>query len=81
MLGNAEGLVDLAGEGEVPFGAFMWFYDLIMHAVTLFNGKANNGRVATSEVGNFLNQMGYANLDARTVKVRARFALFVMAFF
>lgn len=68
ILGNAEGLVDVSGDGQIPFGVFMWFYDLIMHAVTLFNGKANNGRTATSEVGPFLVAMGYSNLDARTIK-------------
>jgi hypothetical protein len=68
ILANAEAIVDAAGEGTISFGAFLWFYDILMHAVTLFNGKAANGRVATAEVGPFLVALGYTNLAPRTVK-------------
>jgi len=68
ILTNAEAIVDAAGEGTISFGAFLWFYDMIMHAVTLFNAKATNGRVATSEVGGILSALGYSTLAPRTVK-------------
>jgi Ca2+-binding EF-hand superfamily protein len=67
ILANSESIVDVEGAGEIQFGAFLWFFDMLTHAVTLFNGKAANGRVASTEVGNFLSSMGYANLAPRTV--------------
>jgi len=68
ILANSEAIVDAASEGTIGFGAFLWYYDMLMHAVSLFNGKAANGRVATSEVGPFLVGLGYTSLAPRTVK-------------
>lgn len=68
ILANAEAIVDVAGEGSIAFGVFLWFYDMIMYAVNLFNAKAANGRAATTELGGMLSALGYANLAPRTVK-------------
>lgn len=67
ILANAESIVDLEGSGEIAFGTFLWFYDMLTHAVTLFNGKATNGRVASAEIGGLLAAMGYTSLAPRTV--------------
>lgn len=67
-VGNAGSVVDVAGEDQVSFGAFLWFYDMISLAKSLFDAKAANGQAASAELADILTGMGYSALAARTVK-------------
>jgi len=67
LVKNMVAIVDPTGTDTIQFGIFVWLYDTLTFARTLFHAKAHNSTVDAAELGGVLTALHYP-LDERTLK-------------